>query len=546
MHADQEPDLGTLPERSIAGRYRLVRPLGQGGMGRVWLAWDEILRRDVAIKELVAPPGLGSDDQREMRERSIREARAIARLNHTNVVRIFDVLHADGDPWIVMEFVSSRSLEQVLAEDGPLTPAEAARIGLAVLAALRAAHRAGLLHRDVKPANVLLADDGRVVLTDFGIATAPDDPGMTQTGVVLGSPSYLAPERAIDGVAGPAADLWSLGATLYTAVEGRPPYVRPSTLTTLAALATEQPTPAARAGAMAPALQGLLRKDPSQRVGAEEAERLLRQATTQQPSPATAAPAILEIPLPQGPEPEPPDPPEPVATPPTRAEPRTRGARRLVLVAGVVAVAFLAGGLTAYQLGHPSGGGNPVQHNDLRLTPPPASFASRAVPSSAPPSPSPTASPTRRSAPASTKGGSPSPTAKPQTLPPIVAATGAITNGSGSWCADIRDPNMWVWDCNHTDPQIWTVQPDGRLSALGGTVCMTPVNDADTIGTAIGVRTCSGTDRAQIWRQQTNSTIVNTASGLCLSPGTLGYTSPFALQTCTGASIQQWILPTPN
>src|SRR4051812_12948404 len=219
MGGDQEPALGglakdTLAEGTLAGRYRLVRPLGQGGMGRVWLARDEVLHRYVAIKELVTPPGLSSDRQREMRERSIREARSIARLNHTNVVRIFDVLHADGQPRIVMEFVPSRSLQQVLAEDGPLAPAEAARIGLAVLAALRAAHRAGLLHRDVKPANVLLAEDGRVVLTDFGLAMASDDPSMTQTGAIVGSPSYLAPERAIDGAVGPAADLWSLGATL--------------------------------------------------------------------------------------------------------------------------------------------------------------------------------------------------------------------------------------------------------------------------------------------------------------------------------------------
>ncbi len=529
----------------LAGRYRLIRPLGQGGMGRVWLAHDEMLRRDVAIKELVAP-GLSGEQQREMRERSIREARAIARLNHTNVVRIFDVLNADGEPWIVMEFVASRSLQQVLTEDGPVTPAEAARIGLAVLAALVAAHRAGLLHRDVKPANVLLADDGRVVLTDFGLATAPDDPSMTQTGVVLGSPSYLAPERAIDAPFGPAADLWSLGATLYTAVEGQPPYARGSTLATLAALATQPPTPSARAGAMAPALEGLLRKDPSQRVGAEEAERLLRQAPAQPPSPpATATPATVEIPqLPHSLEPQPPDPPDPVAAPPTAAGSRARGGRRLVLAAGLVAAALLAGGLTAYQLGTRPGSGEPVQGKDTRVAPPPESAVSGAVPSpSAPPNPSPTTSQTRHSAPASTKGGTASPASKFQ---PIIAATGVITHGSGSWCADIRDSKVWVWDCNHSGPQTWTVQPDGRLSALGGTVCMTPVNDARTAGTAVGVSTCSGTDGAQIWRQQTNSTLVNTASDLCLGPGTLGYTSPFALQTCTGDSIQQWNLPTPN
>ncbi|MBM7493812.1 hypothetical protein JOD64_005034 [Micromonospora luteifusca] len=262
----------------IADRYRLVRPLGQGGMGRVWQARDEMLQRDVAIKELVAPPGLRDDERRELRERSMREARAVARLGHVNVVRVFDVLHSADDPWIVMELVPSRSLQQVLDDEGPMPPARAAHIGLGVLGALRAAHQAGVLHRDVKPANVLLADDGRVVLTDFGLATLPGDPRMTQTGMVLGSPAFLAPERATDGDVGPAADLWSLGATLYAAVEGRTPYQRSSPIATLAALATEPPPPAQRAGRLTPLLEGLLRREPDQRITAEEAERLLRQA----------------------------------------------------------------------------------------------------------------------------------------------------------------------------------------------------------------------------------------------------------------------------
>ncbi|MET8373110.1 protein kinase [Micromonospora profundi] len=274
----------------IADRYRLVRPLGQGGMGRVWQARDEMLRRDVAIKELVAPPGLRDDERREMRERSMREARAVAQLGHVNVVRVFDVLHSGDDPWIVMELVPSRSLHEVLEAEGPMPVAHAARIGLGVLGALRAAHRAGVLHRDVKPANVLLAHDGRVVLTDFGLATLPGDPRMTQTGMVLGSPAYLAPERATDGEVGPAADLWSLGATLYAAVEGRTPYQRSSPLATLAALATEAPPPPQRAGHLTPLLEGLLRRDPDRRISAEEADRLLRYAADQaDPSAPVAA-----------------------------------------------------------------------------------------------------------------------------------------------------------------------------------------------------------------------------------------------------------------
>ncbi|MFU8870675.1 protein kinase domain-containing protein [Micromonospora sp. SL4-19] len=262
----------------VADRYRLISPLGQGGMGRVWKARDEVLHRDVAIKELVPPPSLTPEERREMRERSLREARAIARLNNINVVRIFDVLRTDGDPWIVMEYVPSKSLQDTIAEDGPVSPAKAVEIGLGVLGALKAAHKAGVMHRDVKPGNVLLGNDGRVVLTDFGLATIPGDPNVTRTGMVLGSPAYIAPERARDGTAGPEADLWSLGATLYAAVEGKSPYARPSAMATLAALAVEPLPPPKNAGPLKPVLQGLLRKDPAERIPAEVAERLLRKA----------------------------------------------------------------------------------------------------------------------------------------------------------------------------------------------------------------------------------------------------------------------------
>ncbi|MET7710119.1 protein kinase [Micromonospora sp. NPDC005413] len=262
----------------VADRYRLLSPLGQGGMGRVWKARDEVLHRDVAIKELVPPPGLTDEERREMRERSLREARAIARLNHANVVRIFDVLRTDGDPWIVMEYVASKSLQDTLAEDGPVSVAQTIEIGLGVLGALNAAHKAGVMHRDVKPGNVLLGEDGRVVLTDFGLATIPGDPNVTRTGMVLGSPAYISPERAREGTAGPEADLWSLGATLYAAVEGKSPYARPSAIATLAALATEPMPPPKNAGPLKAVLNGLLRKDPNERITAEVAERLLRRA----------------------------------------------------------------------------------------------------------------------------------------------------------------------------------------------------------------------------------------------------------------------------
>ncbi|WP_432835075.1 serine/threonine-protein kinase [Dactylosporangium sp. CA-092794] len=267
------------PGQMIAERYRLIQSLGAGGMGRVWLARDEMLRRDVAVKEVVPPEGLTAEERVELRLRTLREARAAARLNDANVVRIYDVVHTEQTPWIVMEYVPSRSLHQVITEDGPLPPERVAQIGLAVLGALKAAHAAGVLHRDVKPGNVLLADTGRVVLTDFGLAVFEGGDGaVTRPGLILGSPQYISPERAREGTSGPEADMWSLGATLYAAVEGRSPYARSTTFATLTALATEEPDPPTRAGVLRPVLSALLRKDPRSRAGVAETERLLTRA----------------------------------------------------------------------------------------------------------------------------------------------------------------------------------------------------------------------------------------------------------------------------
>lgn len=269
----------TQPRSLIAERYRLIESLGAGGMGRVWLARDEMLRRDVAIKEVVPPEGLTAEEREELRLRTLREARAAARLNDANVVRIYDVVQTEQAPWIVMEYVPSRSLHQVITDDGPLPPERVAQIGLAVLNALKAAHAAGVLHRDVKPGNVLLADTGRVVLTDFGLAVFEGGDGaVTRPGLILGSPQYISPERAREGTSGPESDLWSLGATLYAAVEGRSPYARSTTYATLTALATEDPDPPTRAGVLKPVLNALLRKDPRARAGVAETERLLQRA----------------------------------------------------------------------------------------------------------------------------------------------------------------------------------------------------------------------------------------------------------------------------
>jgi eukaryotic-like serine/threonine-protein kinase len=264
------------PARLLAERYRLRLIIGHGGMGAVWQARDEVLGRNVAVKEIVWPQ-LSEAERDTARRRAVREARVAARLSHPNVVAIYDIVEEDGRPWIVMELVPYRSLRDIVREDGPLRPAKAAEIGLGVLAALRAAHAEGIVHRDVKPANILIGPEDRVVLTDFGIARAADSTALTTSGVLVGSPSYIAPERARRGQDGAAGDLWALGASLYAAVEGRPPFDRCGALASLTAVVTEEPDPAPHAGPLWPVISGLLRKDPGERLDAAEAERLLRQ-----------------------------------------------------------------------------------------------------------------------------------------------------------------------------------------------------------------------------------------------------------------------------
>jgi len=264
-----------MPGRCLAGRYRLVELIGSGGAGTVWAAIDEVLERRVAVKDVGAPPWLSVEGWHELRERTLREARAAAAIGHPNVITVFDVVEEDGRPWIVMELVEARTLAQIIDEDGPCPPRRAAEIGLQVLAALRAAHRTGILHRDVKPSNVLVTADGRAVLTDFGIATVDGDATLTAAGVLVGAPAYIAPERAVGEPAGPASDLWSLGSTLYTAVEGRPPYSRDSAIDTISAVVHDDPDPTAKAGVLAPLLDRLLHRDPARRPCAAETERML-------------------------------------------------------------------------------------------------------------------------------------------------------------------------------------------------------------------------------------------------------------------------------
>ncbi|MEU2546482.1 serine/threonine-protein kinase [Streptomyces roseolus] len=273
-----EDSQGTGAGLLLAGRYRLVESIGRGGMGRVWRAHDEVLHRVVAVKELTAGRFVAEADRLVLHARTQKEARAAARITHPGVVTVHDVLEHDARPWIVMQFVDGPSLADAVKEAGTIAPREAARVGLHVVGALRAAHAAGVLHRDVKPGNVLLARDGRVLITDFGIAAIEGDSTITRTGELVGSIDYLAPERVRGGDPGPASDLWSLGATLYTAVEGTSPFRRTSPISTMQAVVGEEPPPPVNAGPLATVIVALLRKDPEQRPRADETERMLLDA----------------------------------------------------------------------------------------------------------------------------------------------------------------------------------------------------------------------------------------------------------------------------
>ncbi|PWI17523.1 serine/threonine protein kinase [Streptomyces sp. Act143] len=293
-------------ERLLAGRYRLGAVLGRGGMGTVWRAEDETLGRIVAVKELRFPSNIDEEEKRRLITRTLREAKAIARIRNNSAVTVFDVVDEDDRPWIVMELVEGKSLAEVIREDGLLEPRRAAEVGLAVLDVLRSAHREGILHRDVKPSNVLISEDGRVVLTDFGIAQVEGDPSITSTGMLVGAPSYISPERARGHKPGPAADLWSLGGLLYASVEGVPPYDKGSAIATLTAVMTEPLEEPKNAGPLKDVIYGLLTKDPEKRLD-DAGARVMLNAVIHAPEPKAGEPepapdATKVVPLPPQPD----------------------------------------------------------------------------------------------------------------------------------------------------------------------------------------------------------------------------------------------------
>ncbi|GAA3030890.1 serine/threonine-protein kinase [Streptosporangium longisporum] len=279
----------------LAGRYRLIAELGRGGMATVWRAHDELLDREVAAKEVVISDHLPQAEREVLLERTLREARLAARLNHPNIAAVYDVVRTDRNPWIMLQLVRSRDLTEVITTEGRLPVPVVARIGLEVLSALEAAHAAGVVHRDVKPANILLTDDGRSILTDFGLATAVNkEGGLTSAGMVVGTPAYIAPERAGGGASSPRSDLWSLGATLYAAVEGHAPFARSTVMATFTAVMTTAPV-FRYAGPLAPVITGLLQKDPALRTDAARAREQLREvAALRVPEGDTAVPGYRE------------------------------------------------------------------------------------------------------------------------------------------------------------------------------------------------------------------------------------------------------------
>ncbi|MEU0531716.1 serine/threonine-protein kinase [Amycolatopsis tolypomycina] len=267
----------------VAGRYRLRSVLGSGSMGTVWSAYDEFLHRQVAVKEMKVPPGIPASQADELRERTLREARAIAVLSHPNVIILHDVAREDDQPFVVMELLPSRSLAHILRDHGPLTVGQAAAVGIAVASALEAAHAAGITHRDVKPGNVLVASDGRIKLTDFGIARNVSEATMTRTGIMLGSPAYIAPEVASGGAVTPAADLWGLGATLFAAVEGAPPYDADGDPLETVGKVVNGKVPKPKAGPLADVISALMNKEPGRRITLREVRHRLYPLQTKTP-----------------------------------------------------------------------------------------------------------------------------------------------------------------------------------------------------------------------------------------------------------------------
>ncbi|WNO75993.1 serine/threonine-protein kinase [Streptomyces sp. AM8-1-1] len=528
----------------LAGRYRVIEQLGRGGMGVVWRAVDEVLGREVAVKELRTYSDSSGPELDDLRIRMQREARAAARVRHPSVIAVHDVTEHDGRPVIVMELIDGPSLDDMLHGEGVLDPREAARIGAKVMEALGAAHRVGVLHRDVKPGNVLLdrggsaGGDSRVVLTDFGIA-AMDDPGdgstthLTRSGELVGSLDYLAPERAQGQAPGPASDIWALGATLYAAVEGAAPFRRTSTWSTLNAIVVEPLPEPERAGALGPVLRQLLHKDPAQRPDAETAARLLAAAAADTAAastaplgppapgpqePATRVPTVLNA-APHRPEGFGPAATEPAAPEPAPAAPAvtvpvapqgsrparaSRGRGRMMLIAAGVVAVLLAGGGVTYALVDRDGSSTGERAGGEGTSPSKsAGGASEAGNEVAPGEKSPSSGPSEPDA-----GTSPSQSAKPPA---------AGTNGAGESTGGSSGKGGGAGAGDTTGGGSDTSGGGGSGSATGGGATTGGGSDPDPapVCHAIG----GGKYNCKVWRTATSYTASGTEKGV-LKAGT--------------------------
>ncbi|MEU9569443.1 protein kinase [Streptomyces massasporeus] len=356
--------------RVIAGRYRLEERLGRGGMGVVWRATDRLLGRSVAVKELPYDETLSAAQARRQRDRTLREARAVAQLSHPHIIVVHDVVEDEERPYIVMELIEGGSLADRLAQRGPVDAPEAARIGIALLGALGAAHAAGVLHRDLKPDNVLLeTGTDRVVLTDFGIAQVAGTPTLTENGSFVGSPEYTAPERMSGARTGPESDLWSLGALLCAALSGESPFHRDSLGGILHAVVVGDIQPPAQAGPLLPVVRGLLERDPDRRLDGDRAERMLRAfrdtGRTPMSPPPDYPPTVGGVPRRRPlslPVRQPSASPVGPAGPGRPEEPFFRQPTRRVLIAALLVAAMAGAGVSAAALlaGESDGNGGPV------------------------------------------------------------------------------------------------------------------------------------------------------------------------------------------
>jgi serine/threonine protein kinase len=488
--------------RLIAGRYELHEQLGAGAMGMVWRASDLRLERVVAVKELLLPSHLDEQAAQQARRRARREARIAARLHHANAITVHDVVEHDGQPWLIMEYLPSQSLAAVLAERGSLPVADVVRIGKHMADALAAAHKASVVHRDVKPGNVLLGAEGAVKITDFGISRALDDTAATATSHYAGTPAFFAPEVARGEEAGYPSDVFSFGATLYNAVEGTPPFgLTDNSIAQLYRAAAGVVRPPERAGALTPLLAQMLALDPRARpTMAETAERLTALARNTAPSPTLVVDLRDQMTA------------SFAAQPPSTAKERTSRRRAvagltavLVLLVAVVCGAFLYA--------------NRDQEPQTPALQPTTTTTT-------------TTTTTKASVAVTTTG------KLPVAVPLISEATGKCLDVPNK-ATDNLTP-LTIFDCNGGSNQQWTATEAGELRVYG-TKCLDARQAGTQPGTIVDIYDCNGTP-AQKWTPKPDGSIVGKQSGLCLDVLGAGvdYGTPVGLWTCAGVKNQQW------